>query len=445
MRLDMYKIRSFVLLFFLINGLATWSFSQSTPADSLADLYVDFSVPDLAAFTLLGFNVDQVARPGNVKELSAALISAVGRGGRINQGMAVEWAPFQTFLRSKSLEDYQKCGNILARNVSLSYAAAKESTNTKVSIGLQWVLLDNSDILKDTNIQKRIERIFRFEEEQDPGSATKRSKFMNKIAPSFTQILLDQTQELDTALLNELLTLINPDISNYPPPNIFTIESVMRRLEEKLKEQNIELTPAQEDTLKFFSLEYIDMLKPISDYIIEPAVEGNRRFKLNNLIENWKKDHWNATTIQIGFGTIWNSLNSSLGELDADQFSSYLAGAFPLTRIGQLIFQGQYRKSYQEKAMEKWKYSLGSRLLLGNSDHRFSVEGLFSDSQNADSTLNGINWRVTIGTELKLSEGLWLEIATGFNIPQSNKGTTQIVTIGGIKYAFKRERRFSIR
>ena len=160
--------------------------------------------------------------------------------------------------------------------------------------------------------------------------------------------------------------------------------------------------------------------------------------------ESFEKRKWNAFVAEVAIGTTFNAANSSLDSLDADQFSAFAGLAFPLSKAGQGIVHAQYNTAFQEDAMEQWKWSLGARLLLGSSTKRFSLEGQLSESDHANPELDGRNWRVTIGGELKLASGLWLELATGLNLPEDDETTPGIFTLGGVKYAFQKKRRFDI-
>src|SRR5688500_8755389 len=58
---------------------------------------LDLTPPDLSAFDLLGINPTEVTRPGTVRELAAALANGISSSGQITPGLALEWAPGQTF------------------------------------------------------------------------------------------------------------------------------------------------------------------------------------------------------------------------------------------------------------------------------------------------------------------------------------------------------------
>ncbi|MFQ5754167.1 MAG: hypothetical protein ACE5HI_19445, partial [bacterium] len=144
-----------VFYFVSVTGFSTCSYAQETenPQNHIDSYYIDFAVPDLSAFTLLGVNANQISRPGNVKELAAALLEIAGTNGRISPGIAIEWTPSQTFA-SKNIKDYQK--SHLIRAITLSFATMKDANATKLGFGLRWIPVDKSDPLMDHELQKDV-------------------------------------------------------------------------------------------------------------------------------------------------------------------------------------------------------------------------------------------------------------------------------------------------
>ncbi|MFQ5676844.1 MAG: hypothetical protein ACE5G1_13185, partial [bacterium] len=319
---------------------------------------------------------------------------------------------------------YQK--SHLFRAITLSFATIKDANATKLGFGLRWIPLDKSDPLMDHELQKDVRSYFE-KMEQLKSSAENRRLFLNKIQPFFSRL----QPESDKTIV--LINLIEPGGSN--PPNPLEFETALARLLKRMKEQGLKLTSGQEDTLNLFVSEYIEITKDRQKPITNLIKARKKKFKLNS---------WNAAVVQIAVGTTWESANSTWKELEVDKFSTFGGTALPISKIGQWIFQGQYMRAYKEEVKEKWRYSLGSRLLLGSSTFRWSLEGLFSDSNSFVPEIDGKSYRFTTGFEFKLSQGLWLEIAAGGNFPRGEGAKSEIISLGNIKYAFQKERRFDI-
>jgi hypothetical protein len=94
----------------------------ATNETSIADAYIDFSIPDVAALGVFDVNPNRVTRPGNLKELSLAVLPLAAGYDQIGAGIAFSWAPVYTFI--DSVEGYQTS---LLRRLSFSGATTKDS------------------------------------------------------------------------------------------------------------------------------------------------------------------------------------------------------------------------------------------------------------------------------------------------------------------------------
>ena len=82
--------------------LVHWTMNaQNRDGISIDDYYVDFSVPDITAFSILDVNPNDVVRPGNVKEFAAGVVNYVSENGNLKPGLAIELAPYRLLARSK--------------------------------------------------------------------------------------------------------------------------------------------------------------------------------------------------------------------------------------------------------------------------------------------------------------------------------------------------------
>ncbi len=76
--------------------------AQNRDDISIDDYYVDYSVPDITAFSILGVNTNDVVRPGNVKEFAAGVVNYISENGNLKPGLAIELAPYRLLANKKT-------------------------------------------------------------------------------------------------------------------------------------------------------------------------------------------------------------------------------------------------------------------------------------------------------------------------------------------------------
>jgi len=421
----------FVTICLLLWGILSLGFAQTEEKTSkeenevtIDDFYIDFSVPDLFAFTLIGVNLNSIARPGNIKEFSIATLDFIDKKGTIKPGIALEWSPFKTFA-SKSLESYRK--HKLLHAIQISLATVKDSDATKVGLGLRWVPIDKSDsLMSEDEEMKTIKHLAKYD--LSSSSAERRPKFIKKINSFFSEIQCDPDKRI------KLLNLI--DISN--PPKTITVEAIEKEIKDEIKKQNIDFLEDKEQKLLSYIREYIVIIKGGES----PEKEVSRL--IYKAKEDFEKLSWNADVFYIGLGTLGISEDSTWRNLKLNTFSGVMGYTFPFpkkSRSSQFILQLQGRKSFRDDSEEKWFISFGGRFLIGNSKNRFSIEGMYSKTKHTQKEMDGNKGRVTIGGEFKLSKGLWLEIALG-TITNRKLSDSSILSLFSIKYALQKKRRY---
>ncbi|HEY9045373.1 MAG TPA: hypothetical protein VIN08_05735, partial [Ohtaekwangia sp.] len=79
----------------------------------------------------------------------------------------------------------------------------------------------------------------------------------------------------------------------------------------------------------------------------------------------------------------------------------------------------------------------------GKADKRFSAEFLYSQATiNGETTEKREYIRYTIGGEMKIDDGLWLELAVGGQKFLQENDDTRVVPQFGLKYAIQKKSRF---
>ena len=79
------NISVLLILIFIIPLLAQ---SQDS-IKNIDNYYIDFSVPDVGAFTMLNTTPDHISTPGTPKEFAVDLLNAVGNGKYITPGLGI--------------------------------------------------------------------------------------------------------------------------------------------------------------------------------------------------------------------------------------------------------------------------------------------------------------------------------------------------------------------
>lgn len=110
---------------------ALWA-GTARAATSADTRKIDFSIPDIPAFTALGVSPSQVSRPGTLRELAASLASGLSPTGGVQSGLALEVDPL--LLAGREVP--------VLKNFRLSAAtnavAQSEGTTTQVAGALRW-------------------------------------------------------------------------------------------------------------------------------------------------------------------------------------------------------------------------------------------------------------------------------------------------------------------
>jgi hypothetical protein len=105
----------------------------------------DYSIPESPGFTIIGMTPEDVVHPRTLRDFAVALKDGVDESGRFKTGIALDFTPFQWFLRDQKLGEYlrldsgdidlaklQRAGQQVPRR---RYFNSNMLANTSVSIG----------------------------------------------------------------------------------------------------------------------------------------------------------------------------------------------------------------------------------------------------------------------------------------------------------------------
>jgi hypothetical protein len=379
----------------------------------------------LAAFTLLGTNSNAVTRPANLKELSVAFLNSATANGKIAPGLAVEWAPFHT-LGSNSLAEYRQ--TTFLRRIQLSFATAQDSAGSNIAFGIRCVPLDYSDPLNDEELNREVNNSLAYFD-LSTLSAEKRKKYLDQVSDLFVGV------ERDPVKIYNLINIFDPvrlDTIN------ITVDSLVKEIIAQRKTQSdVQLTSVE-----------LQRIKTMAGIGLSFRRGTDVAEDVNRLIENaqrsFTKRKWNAAVIQLSAGTILNSSTSSWSTLRSSRFSAFAGGSFPFCSFGQFITQLQYTAWYGNDSNEKTSYSIGARLVAGTSGLHGTLEALFASTKRTVPRPDDRTLRYTLGLELKMAEGIWLELAMGAVVPQDGGLHSGMMSLANVKYAFGKQAKFSL-
>lgn len=126
------------------------------------DLQLDYSIPDMPAFTVLGMNPENVQHPRTARALALALKEGIDENGKLKTGLALEFQPFRLYDPTSLLRSYinrpgerpdetrtMNTIDQMVRNMSVSLASAQGSEegdkSMRLGLGLRIPIFDKSD------------------------------------------------------------------------------------------------------------------------------------------------------------------------------------------------------------------------------------------------------------------------------------------------------------
>jgi hypothetical protein len=435
--------------FLLALLLPVQAFSQEKKDEErkIDNYYVDFAVPDLAAYTLLGIESDQVARPGNLKELAIGLSSLTGTNGKFNPSLAIEYSPFMTLSKNSASKRYWK-QQFRPANLAFSFGTQiDDSLGNRASLGFKWVPVDHSEPLGDTAFYNAVTRLLIDQKTRNE------QKYISAYNDEVDNLLRIKggLQPVDIVKFKEHLDIGN---TKYRKKLLeLQASGKVGSLKVALLD-SLQKIPAYANLSSAVKQALADYTEELVDFTLsrKPFLEqlGDQ---IKELKEEYKKAKWNALVVQFSLGWVWNSDSATFDDLNKEKFTGFIGVSIPLwpnkktwlAKHGQGILHVQYTNDKSALTSFESKLSAGARILIGNADNRFSLEGMYSDvtydaKEPDGSELKEVAFRWSVGGEFKLSQGSWLEIALGGQ--KLVDGDTRILPSFSLKHALQNKRRF---
>lgn len=422
--------------------LQTLASSAPDSARSLADHYIDFAPTEISAFSILGAAPGEIERPGTLKELSLSALNASDASGKINPGVALEWAPFMTFDTSaKSWE--QKSLFQSWKNFAFSFATVSDSGSASMAFGLRYVAIDWTNPLGNPAWVKHwnAEFVSVAMRQEDTAVFRQKKTFLQKYFESDLLQAIDEKPGLldiakpgRTDSLRRLLS--KPELALLGMRYDTILFAQLRAAASSARKDSA----FQKDSANIHAMcrEYERLVRLSAG----PAKELDgfaKRFLAAK--KEYKAKHWNGWALQVSGATSATSPGKMYKDLGMDRWAASLNAAAPLGAWFQLAVKAGVVEYFDPGPTDHDELFLGGRLLGGSSDVHGTLQTAymrkFMEAVKKDQ--NGL--RFAIGLEAKLSESLWLEGAVGGETYGKLKDLGFAPNFG-LKYGFGSESRF---
>jgi hypothetical protein len=452
-------MKNIILTIIVLIVITNISFSQKNDSLKIDDLYQNFNTSDLSAFSMLGITPQKITKPGSTKELEAAILNLTVLD-KLTSGIAIEWSPYTTFFSKAPISHEEYKRGRFGRNLKITAGTLNDSSGINVAIGLNYIIIDESDPLIDSKFVDTITYLFSKYLNESPIGSTPKQKFENEVVGNSSKGKLGSKiyslkADYDNSSLQDLLineVFIFPSVkSKVIIPQYEVVYDLAKTRIDKF------LGDVSTDTSKEVKIKYNEMINTLREVVLIYFEMLNKQAKflvLNDInkatkevVDEFNKNNWNKSVLQVGLGHVMKSDDYSYGHLRGTKWSAILNGAFPLLNSGNFGIQvaglGNYNGAYN-KDYSGWTYSAtgGMRLLFGWHDFRISAEGIYSAIKvNSDTTNKFI--RFTIGAEICINEKVWLELAVGCNGPtDSFNKEAKIGSLLNFRYAWNSKPRF---
>lgn len=461
------KIKSIIYILLQCSYITTLAQEEKKDKPELRDFYMDFAVPELTAFSILDIEPTSISKPGNIREFALGITNFVNTKGDLRSGLAIEWAPFKTFNRNTGKWENSK-GNATKfewKNLTFSFATTSDSTNVKLAGALRFAPIDKTNPLNDKQWVDSISSYF--------NSVTNQRLIQSIVSDSLKKLFLKNVADLFfrinvPAPLWDKFTFLLDAHNNYRMEGLrakydslgivydrrMVSEDIFNELKSLFSDNNlIEKFNQNQEELKQYCQDFTDFF-----YVFHSGSTIQTAFNLHilKMKDDYKKKNWNKWALQVSAGAMYNSEKATINDMEKQIYAFTATTGFPL--IGknwfkgtafnlfmrdhsQLIMQVKSNIYFTPDSTQNNYLFAGARVLIGNTDKRFSIEIAFIDQSNKLTDLNQSGIRYSIGTEIKLMDNYWLEFAIGGQNFEDKTGVNILPTFA-FRHSFGNENRF---
>jgi hypothetical protein len=359
---------------------------------------LDFVTPDQPAFNILGTTPSNLLRPSNAKEFSS-ITSEWFKGTPyiIPESFGIEISPYLlTSSQSATLSDYQN--NRTFASWRLSFGTGKDENTTKrnVAIGMRITPIDNGDMRTD-------------------------AAYLNNLTNIANNIAAERADLRDNYLRDHNMTMAD-----------YAKEAINKEVDNWVTQQM--------NTPTGHSVDY--------DSKIEQARE------------EYKRDNWNASKLDLALAVLLNSPDSLLKNVYYKKSSFWLTGSIKpgaqnrnsQILVGINIFHEQkLKEALDTMEFNKINFSIPARVYLGSNKYKGFAEFQYSFQTFLYPGTWSLqsNTLLSFGTEINIKDGIWLLINGGWNNEfthnsGSNESTRKSNFSYGIDFRFNIPEKFKL-
>lgn len=438
----MKLIPAVILILFCLQA-----FSQEDEI-TINDLYIDFAIPDVSAFNMLGQTPLNISRPGNIKDIALQALNMANAGKNITSGIATEITPY-LLLNNKTpvtsqMGRYRKSK---WKGLQLTFGTLTDSSVTRVGYGVKWTFFDKADPLNSPAFQQEIIALQKQFLDELPDRAEVRNELQVEVSEFLTGVNenSENTVSFSDFIRNFFLFPGDSDYSEDAGGYSFKFKSALKFLEEGTGRN---LQQEEKEKLDELFVNYYEVIA-LSKTFNERPDSVTFDYKIAKRLERYRKENWNRAALHAGLGHVLESEDSRWESLKGDRISYFINFKHPVYNSPDFTYGvssvwqltgNQYFSA--DSAETKGLFSLGNRIIVGHDYFRVSLENMVT----LESIVNMDNYnfyRGTLGFEFQVVEGTWLELAVGLNRSFSDiKEADGLVSLMNFKYTIGKERRF---
>ncbi len=460
----MNKTRNLVLLACSVLLIATPASAEDDDGDKPKDNIQsvnsldkeDLSVPEAAAFAVLGLTPQNVVRPTSPGRFFTSLLNGVDDDGNLQTGFAIEVSPYM-ITRGNKLELSEYNDNdwkrFLART-SLSLATAKglseEDESVRMALGLNFVIFDKADPRVMPEYHKCLGGLLDYttawamppqlggESEEDYAARLSEDRAVSYLAAFvFASPVCNSAEdssgchyedelEQRRCLKQRTRLLVDGFLS--------AGETTHDCLPEKVNSGE-----KREAYLTRFAKRHEKTQEDGKGAVVKTC---NEKYLSKKVL--WNKRAWN-----LAIAPAWTSADGTTDELESDGGGIWSSMSLPTSKSSQLILHARYREDEsvtdpddETKRILQDEWRAGLRFRFGRDTFAGSLEAMFVNTE-AEGKERDESKTFLIGLERKIGGNLWLQVSFGTEADRDDRPDDLLLNTA-FKYKFASQSKYKI-
>jgi len=315
---------------------------------------LNFAVPESPAFKILGVSPSDIMRPTTTRDIAVSVGNYfLTNGGAIPKDLAVEIAP-SLFNPKLSLADYN--ANKWWYNSTISIGTKQNPDGSyAAAVGVSTKIIDKADLRSNSSM----------------------ISFDDVIGPKINAAMTDETNAIAFEMFRQGI------------PYDTAFNRVSRAL-----------TDTSDKNYKVYHTK-------IDSCILAKGINAN---SISQYRDSLKNALWNATVLEIGFASLFNSQDSLIKNISSiSQIGFWLTYGHRLGKKGQLLLgvNGNIRDTGAQK-LNDYNINVGARIYYGGNDLKAFVDGEVISQSYSEPI-----YQSDLGIEGTFFGGLWASFSLG--------------------------------